>query len=224
MYKILLVEDDKSLSKNILLNISKWNYNIKEIENFENIISEFIEFNPDLVLMDINLPFFDGFYWCNKIREISKTPIIFLSSRDSNMDIIMAINLGGDDYITKPFSSDILIAKIQAILRRTYNYKDENPEIIEVNSVILNLTNNVITYNDNSKELTKNEFKILQILMKNNGRIVSRDKIMRFLWDNEYYISENTLTVNINRLRKSLEDIGLKDFIVTKKSQGYMIK
>lgn len=224
LYKILLIEDDLNLSKNISITISKWNYEVNVIHDFKNIFEEFLEYNPDLVLLDITLPFFDGFYWCKKIREVSHVPIIFLSSRDSNMDIIMAVNMGADDFISKPFSSDILLAKIQAILRRTYSYKEDNNEIIEVNSAILNLSNSTISYENNQKELTKNEFKILQILMKNQGHIVSRDKIMRFLWDNEYYISENTLTVNINRLRKSLEDIGLIDFIVTKKAQGYMIK
>ena len=224
MYKILLIEDDLSLSKNISINIEKWDYEIKTIENFQNILEEFIEYKPDLVLLDITLPYFDGFYWCKKIRDISKVPIIFLSSRDSNMDIIMAVNMGADDFIKKPFSTEILLAKIQAILRRAYSYSDELSDIIEVNSAILNISDSTITYGNNSKELTKNEFKILQILMKNNGHIVSRDNLMRFLWDSEYYISENTLTVNINRLRKSLKDIGLIDFIITKKSQGYMIK
>lgn len=224
LYKILLIEDDLNLSKNISITISKWNYEVNVIHDFKNIFEEFLEYNPDLVLLDITLPFFDGFYWCKKIREVSHVPIIFLSSRDSNMDIIMAVNMGADDFISKPFSSDILLAKIQAILRRTYSYKEDNNEIIEVNSAILNLSNSTISYENYQKELTKNEFKILQILMKNQGHIVSRDKIMRFLWDNEYYISENTLTVNINRLRKSLEDIGLMDFIITKKAQGYMIK
>lgn len=224
MYKILLIEDDLSLSNNISINIKKWDYEIKTIENFQNILEEFIEYKPDLVLLDITLPYFDGFYWCKKIRDISKVPIIFLSSRDSNMDIIMAVNMGADDFIKKPFSTEILLAKIQAILRRAYSYSDELSDIIEVNSAILNISDSTITYGNNSKELTKNEFKILQILMKNNGHIVSRDNLMRFLWDSEYYISENTLTVNINRLRKSLEDIGLIDFIITKKSQGYMIK
>ena len=223
MYKILLIEDDLNLSKNISLSLTKWNCDIKLISNFQNIIEEFSTFIPDLILLDITLPYFDGFHWCQKIREISTVPIIFLSSRDSNMDIVMAVNLGADDFISKPFSLDILLAKIQAILRRTYQYKEENLDIIEVNSAILNLSNSTIYYMDKNIELTKNEFKILQLLMKNQGHIVSRSKIMRFLWDNEYYISENTLTVNINRLRNSLSKIGLNEFIITKESQGYII-
>ena len=223
MYKIFIVEDDKVLCNNIEEGIAKWGFSVVSIENFENVLEEFAKHNPHLVIMDINLPCFDGFYWCKKIRDISKVPIIFLSSRDSNMDIVMAVNMGGDDYVTKPFSMDILLAKIQALLRRTYAYGQEEGQIIECNGAILNINDGTLTYNDKSMELTRNEFKILQLLMRNQGKIVARDRIMRALWESEYFISENTLTVNINRLRKSIEDIGLEDFILTKKSQGYMI-
>ena len=223
MYKIFIVEDDKVLCNNIEEGIAKWGFSVVSIENFENVLEEFAKHNPHLVIMDINLPCFDGFYWCKKIRDISKVPIIFLSSRDSNMDIVMAVNMGGDDYVTKPFSMDILLAKIQALLRRTYSYGQEEGQIIECNGAILNINDGTLTYNDKSMELTRNEFKILQLLMRNQGKIVARDRIMRALWESEYFISENTLTVNINRLRKSIEDIGLEDFILTKKSQGYMI-
>lgn len=223
MYKILIVEDDKALCNNIGEGIIRWGFDVIFIENFENVLEEFAKHNPHLVIMDINLPCFDGFYWCRKIRDISKVPIIFLSSRDSNMDIVMAVNMGGDDYVTKPFSMDILLVKIQALLRRAYSYGQEEGQIIECNGAILNLNDGILTYNDKSIELTRNEFKILQLLMRNQGKIVARDRIMRVLWESEYFISENTLTVNVNRLRKRLEDIELKDFIVTKKSQGYMI-
>lgn len=223
MYKILIVEDDKALCNNIGEGIIRWGFDVISIENFENVLEEFAKHNPHLVIMDINLPCFDGFYWCRKIRDISKVPIIFLSSRDSNMDIVMAVNMGGDDYVTKPFSMDILLVKIQALLRRAYSYGQEEGQIIECNGAILNLNDGILTYNDKSIELTRNEFKILQLLMRNQGKIVARDRIMRVLWESEYFISENTLTVNVNRLRKRLEDIELKDFIVTKKSQGYMI-
>ena len=223
MYKIFIVEDDNVLCNNIGEGIAKWGFSVVSIENFENVLEEFAKHNPHLVIMDINLPCFDGFYWCKKIRDISKVPIIFLSSRDSNMDIVMAVNMGGDDYVTKPFSMDILLAKIQALLRRTYSYGQEEGQIIECNGAILNINDGTLTYNDKSMELTRNEFKILQLLMRNQGKIVARDRIMRALWESEYFISENTLTVNINRLRKSIEDIGLEDFILTKKSQGYMI-
>ena len=223
MYKILIVEDDKVLCNNIKEGISKWGFEAVSIDNFESILEEFAKHNPHLVIMDINLPYFDGFYWCKKIRDISKVPIIFLSSRDSNMDIVMAVNMGGDDFVTKPFSMDILLAKIQALLRRAYSYGQGDRQIIECDGAILNINDGTLTYNDKDIELTRNEFKILQLLMKNKGKIVTRDRIMRVLWESEYFISENTLTVNVNRLRKRLEELGLKDFIVTKKSQGYMI-
>lgn len=223
MYKILIVEDDKALSNKIKEGIRKWGFQGVNIEDFKDIVKEFVRNKPHLVIMDINLPYFDGFYWCKEIRSISKVPIIFLSSRDSNMDIVMAVNMGGDDYVIKPFSMDILVAKIQALIRRTYSYGQENSQIIENKGAILNLNDGTLKYNDVSIELTKNEFKILKLLMKNKGKIVSRDRIMRVLWESEYFISENTLTVNVNRLRKKLEDIGLKNFIITKKSQGYMI-
>lgn len=223
MSKILIVEDDKDLCNNIEEGIAKWGFDVVSIESFENVLEEFAKYNPNLVIMDINLPCFDGFYWCRKIRDISKVLIIFLSSRDSNMDIVMAVNMGGDDYVTKPFSMDILLAKIQALFRRTYSYGQDEGQIIECNGAILNINDGTLTYNDKSIELTRNEFKILQLLMRNQGKIVARDRIMRALWESEYFISENTLTVNVNRLRKRLEDIELEDFILTKKSQGYMI-
>jgi len=217
------VEDDKALCNNIKEGISKWGYEGIVVENFEDILQGVAKHNPHLVIMDINLPYFDGFYWCRKIRDISKVPIIFLSSRDSNMDIVMAVNMGGDDYVTKPFSMDILLAKVQALIRRTYSYGQANEQIIECEGAILNINDGTLTYKGENVELTKNEFKILQLLMRNKGKIVPRDKIMRVLWESEYFISENTLTVNVNRLRNKLENMGLKNFIVTKKSQGYMI-
>lgn len=223
MYKVLIVEDDKALCNSIKEGISKWNFEGIAVQDFEDVLKEFAKHNPHLVIMDINLPYFDGFYWCKKIRDISKVPIIFLSSRDSNMDIVMAVNMGGDDYVTKPFSMDILLAKMQALIRRAYSYGQVDEQIIECERAILNINDGTLTYNGKTIELTKNEFKILQLLMRNRGKIVSRDKIMRVLWENEYFISENTLTVNVNRLRSKLEDIGLKNLIVTKKSQGYMI-
>lgn len=223
MYRIYIVEDDKSLCNSIKEGITKWGYEGIAVQNFEDILQEFAKHNPHLVIMDINLPYFDGFYWCKKIRDISKVPIIFLSSRDSNMDIVMAVNMGGDDYVTKPFSMDVLLAKMQALIRRTYSYGQNEGQIIECEGAILNMNDGTLVYNGENIELTKNEFKILQILMRNKGKIVSRDRIMRALWESEYFISENTLTVNVNRLRNKLEGVGLKDFIVTKKSQGYMI-
>ncbi|MHC1682206.1 MAG: response regulator transcription factor [Clostridiaceae bacterium] len=223
MFKILVIEDDYIIRDILIENIQKWNYEAVSIENFNDIFNEFSNHSPHLVLMDINLPSFDGFYWCNKIREVSKVPIIFISSRTSNMDIIMAINMGGDDFIQKPFSMEVLMAKINGLIRRSYSYTNVETSVLEYNGVVLNLKDNTLLYNDDKLDLTKNEFKILYILMKNNGTVISRDKIMRSLWEDESFVDDNTLTVNINRLRKKLEDINLKDLIQTKKGQGYMV-
>ncbi|NMM63065.1 response regulator transcription factor [Clostridium sp. P21] len=223
MYKIMTVEDDLKLCKEIQEALLKWGFNPVTVKNFEDILNEFVQNKPELVIMDINLPCFDGFYWCQKIREISKVPIIFLSSRNTNMDIIMAVQMGGDDFVTKPFSIDILVTKLHAMLRRTYSYGENLGDVLECRGVILNINNSTLSYNENKIELTKNELKILLLLMKNIGKIISRDRIMRILWDDDTFINDNTLTVNVNRLRKRLEDIGIKDFIETKKGQGYVI-
>lgn len=224
MYKILIVEDDKNIGNIILKGIKDWGFQGYVPENFDNVFDEFVKLNPHLVLMDINLPSYNGYHWCEKIRQISKVPIIFISSRSTNMDIIMAVNLGGDDYITKPFSMDVLIAKINALLRRAYSYYVETGlDIIEYSGAVLNLKDSTFTYKNSNAEFTKNEFKIIYILMKNHGTIISREQLMKELWEDENFIDDNTLTVNINRLRKKLNEVGLKDFIETKKSQGYII-
>lgn len=223
MFKIMLVEDDPKLRDIILENLNKWGFVGGAVEDLNELIQEFLRFEPHLVLMDINLPAFDGFYWCSKIRELSKVPVLFISSRDSNMDIIMAINIGGDDYIIKPFSLEVLIAKIKALLRRTYSYVDSKTLAVEHNGVVLNMRNNHLQYQEEVVELTRNEFKIAYMLMKNQGRVVSRDQLMRGLWEDENFVDDNTLTVNINRLRRKLLEIGLKDFIHTRKGQGYII-
>lgn len=223
MYRIMVVEDDKALCTNMNESFVKWGFETAAVESFQNIVGEFNINKPNIIIMDVNLPYFDGFYWCNKIRQISQVPIIFLSSRDTNMDIIMAMNTGADDYITKPFSMDILIAKINALLRRTYSYGEQTSDIVECDEVILNLMENTLLYKDEKIELTKNEFKVMLLLMKNRGRTISRERIMRALWDDDNFINDNTLTVNINRLRMKLEGIGLKDYIVTKKGHGYMV-
>ena len=222
---IFIIEDDKALSREISLTLSKWNYTVKEVKNFENITNEVLECNPKLILMDINLPCYDGFYWCSQIRNFLKVPIIFISSRDNDMDIIMSINMGGDDYIMKPFSPQILVAKIQAILRRTYSYNSElKSDIIKFKDTTLNIVESKLYFKDKKVELTKNELKIMKILMENQEKIVSRDEIIEELWDTDEFISENTLTVNVNRLRKKLDTIGLEDFILTKKGQEYIIR
>ena len=224
MFKVLIVEDDVKIRDIILENIHKWGYEGMIVEDFSKVVERFAEYQPHLVLLDINLPAFDGFYWCGKIREISKVPILFISSRNSNMDIIMAVNMGGDDFVQKPFSLDVLLAKVNALLRRTYSYVDVETNILEHQGVVLNLKDSCVLYQQQKQGLTKNEFKILYILMKNNGKVVSRDDIMRKLWEDESFVDDNTLTVNINRLRKDLGDMGLEDFIKTKRGQGYIIQ
>lgn len=224
MYKILVIEDEEKIRDIIKESLRKWGFEAYAVNNFNNVFEEFVQINPQLVLMDVNLPAFDGFYWCNKIRSVSKVPVIFLSSRSTNMDVIMAVNMGGDDYITKPFSLDILMAKINAILRRTYSYGDTSMDTLDYKGVVLSLRDNTIYVGEKSIELTKNEFKILYILMKKHETIISRETIMQELWQDENFIDDNTLTVNINRLRKKLKEIGLINFIKTIINQGYVIK
>lgn len=222
--KIMIVEDDLTISDMVGETLEKWGFETVKIEDFDQIMHVFLNHDPHLVIMDINLPSFDGFYWCNKIREISKVPMIFLSSRDTPMDIVMSMNMGGDDYIQKPFHMDVLIAKINALLRRTYSYMETQSQTMEHDGIILNLENGEVLHGDRKSELTKTEFLILKILMKNKGIIVSRTKMMRSLWKNENFVDENTLTVNIARLRKKLVELGKEHFITTKKGQGYIIQ
>jgi len=203
--------------------LTKWGFEGWAAEDFQLLLQDFLRFEPHLVLMDINLPAYDGFYWCSKIRELSKVPVLFISSRDSDMDIIMAVNMGGDDYIIKPFSLEVLMAKINALLRRTYSYADAEAMAVEYRGVVLNLKDNHLRYQEEAVELTRNEFKIAYMLMKSQGRVVSRDQLMRGLWEDESFVDDNTLTVNINRLRRKLMAIGLNDFIDTRKGQGYII-
>ena len=222
---IFIIEDDQSLSNEIKLALSKWGYSVGQVNDFENITNEVLDSNPKLILMDINLPSYDGFYWCSQIRNFMKVPIIFISSRDNDMDIIMSINMGGDDYITKPFSPQVLVAKIQAILRRTYSYNNDlKSDVIKFKDITLNIVEYKLYFKGENVDLTKNELKIMNILMSNQEKIVSREEIIEELWDTDEFISENTLTVNVNRLRKKLKSIGLEDVIETKKGQGYIIR
>lgn len=223
MYKIMIVEDDEVIRESLAEIIKRWNYDVVIPDDFSDILGVLSKEQPHLILLDINLPQFDGFYWCTKIREVSKVPIVFISSRNSSMDIIMAINMGGDDFLQKPFSIDVAMAKINGIIRRTYSYSNVKTDILEYKGVVLNLANNFVIYNDKKIELTKNEFKILHSLMSENGKIVSRDKLMRYLWEDESFVDDAALTVNINRLRNKLANIGLDNFVITKKGQGYMI-
>ena len=223
MYKILIVEDDHSIAELMKMQIESWGNQVQLIENFQNILQEFIAFDPHMVLLDIMLPFYNGYHWCDEIRKISKVPIVFISSASDNMNIVMAMNMGGDDFIPKPVDLNVMIAKIQAVLRRTYDMAGQVP-VLENKGAILNLNDSSLTYKDHHMELTKNEFKILQTLMENKGKIVSRDTLMTRLWQMDSYIEENTLTVNVGRLRKKLEEIGLKNFITTKVGSGYIIE
>lgn len=223
MYKILLVEDDEIISKSIKQHLENWGFEVISTRDFKNITNEFTECNAHIVLLDLILPFYDGFYWCKEIRKISNVPIVFLSSASDNMNIVMAVNMGGDDFISKPFNVSVLLAKIQAILRRTYDMPN-GISILEHKGIILNLNDFTLSYRDKSIELTKNEFRILETLLVNKGKIVSRDTLMMKLWQDDNYVEENTLTVNVTRLRKKLEDLGIDDFIKTKVGCGYIIE
>ncbi len=222
MYNVLIVEDDITIASLLKENLMKWGFQAETVKDFNKVLVEVIEKKPHLVLLDISLPFYNGFYWCSEIRKKSKVPIIFLTSHTENMDLVMAMNMGGDDYITKPFSMDVLVVKIQALLRRTYDYYVEN-KTLEVQGVSLNLADTSLNVLGKETELTKNEYKIMKILMENKNRVVLREEIMEALWDSDCFVDDNTLTVNVNRLRKKLEDMGLKDFIQTKKGMGYLI-
>ncbi len=222
MYRIYIIEDDFTIANQIKKQIDSWGYESKIVSDFQNIVSEFIEYSPSLVLLDISLPFFNGFHWCEEIRKISKVPIIFISSASDNMNIVMAIQYGADDFIAKPFDLQVLTAKIQAILRRTYNFNKEN-KLIEHRGAVLKLDETVLIYNNKKIPLTKNEVRILQTLLENKDKVVSRETLMEKLWETYSFVDENTLTVNITRLRKKLSENGLIDFITTKKGIGYMV-
>ncbi len=222
MYRILIVEDDPSMADVIKRQMEAWGNQVSVVKDFQNVLQAFTEFDPHLVLLDIMLPFYNGYYWCTEIRKISDVPVIFISSASDNMNLVMAINMGGDDFIAKPFDLNVLNAKVQAILRRTYDLAGKVP-VLEQAGAILNLNDMTLVFGDEKVELTKNEFRILQTLMENKGKVVSRNTLMTRLWEDDCYVEENTLTVNITRLRRRLEQIGLTDFIKTKTGKGYMI-
>ena len=223
MSKILIIEDDEIIAKSIEKELSNWGFISKCITDFQNIIPQFVEFDPQLILLDISLPFFNWYHWFSEIRKLSKVPIVFISSASDNMNIVMAMNMGGDDFISKPFDLHVLIAKIQAILRRTYDFSTSS-NLLEHRGAILNINDNSISYNGEKVELTKNEYKILQTLLENKNKTVSRDNLMIKLWETDNYVEENTLNLNITRLRKKLESIGLNNFIKTKKGLGYIVE
>ncbi|MCB7303424.1 response regulator transcription factor [Bariatricus massiliensis] len=222
MYRVFIVEDDRTIAESLKKHLQTWGYEVSCVVDFKNVIDEFKTAAPQIVLLDIGLPFFNGFHWCQSIREISDVPIVFISSASDNMNIVMAMNMGGDDFIEKPFDMHVLTAKVQAILRRTYSLKSQL-NIIEHQGVILNLSDATVTYEGQKIELSRNEYKIFQMLLERAGKIVPRDDIIEALWESESFIDDNTLTVNMTRLRKKLEEAGLIEFIQTKKGLGYVI-
>lgn len=223
MYRILIIEDDPTITGEIIKQLTTWSMDTLYVTDFRNILPVFSEFSPHLILLDISLPFFNGYHWCKEIRKISSVPIIFISSASDNMNIVMAMNMGADDFIAKPFDMNVLIAKIQAMLRRTYDFT-ESPTVLEHKNAILNTGDNTLLYQNNLISLTKNEYKILFILMENKGKTVSREKLMERLWETDVFVDDNTLTVNVNRLRKKLDAVGLNGFITTKTGIGYLIE
>ena len=222
MYKIFLVEDDETIAKMVKNHLEKWDYAVRIAQKFDRIMAEFADYEPQLVLMDIGLPFYNGYHWCTQIRKVSNVPVVFLSSAADNMNIVMAVTMGADDFIAKPFDMQVLTVKIQAILRRSYDFAG-NSSVLEHKGAMLNISEAELSYEGESLELTKNELKILQTLFENKASIVTRDTLMTKLWESDTYVDENTLSVNVNRLRKKLASIGLSDFIITKKGIGYKL-
>lgn len=223
MYRLLIIEDDKGIAEAIKAQAELWNLEVRCIENFRNVMAEFSEFNPHIILLDIALPFFNGYHWCTEIRKVSKVPVIFISSAADNMNLIMAMNLGADDFIAKPFDQSVLMAKLQAMLRRTYDFTSAVP-VLEHRGAFLNTGDATLTYGDEKISLSKNEFRILLILMQNKGIVVSREKLMEQLWKTDSFVDENTLSVNVNRLRRRLDAAGLEGFITTRFGAGYLIE
>ena len=223
MYRILIVEDDAGIAKAIKEQAQMWGLQAEYVEDFRDVMAAFAGFSPHLVLMDISLPFFDGYHWLSEIRKVSQVPVIFISSASDNMNIVMAVNMGGDDFITKPFDQSVLMAKINAMLRRTYDFSSGVP-VLEHRGALLNTGDNSLVYEDQKINLTKNEYRILLTLMRDKGKVVSRETLMQILWETDSFVDENTLTVNVGRLRKKLEAAGLSDFITTRFGVGYIIE
>ena len=223
MYKIFIVEDDVGIASAVARQAEAGGLEAKCVQYFQNVLTEFLAYQPHLVLLDIGLPFFNGYYWCEKIRAVSSVPILFLSSASDNMNIVMAMNMGADDFIAKPFDQNVLAAKIRAMLRRTYDFAPAAP-VLEHRGALLSTGDNTLTYQGEKIELSKNEYRILLVLMKDKGKVVSREKLMQSLWETDSFVDDNTLTVNVNRLRKKLEAAGLHDFIKTKFGVGYIVE
>ena len=223
MYKIFIVEDDKGISDGIVSCLGNWGMEGRVVSDFMKVLEEIEEYEPHLIIMDITLPYMGGYHWCQEIRKKSSVPIIFISSATDNMNIVMAINMGADDFIAKPFDQSVLIAKVTALLRRTYDFSQQSATL-DVAGAVLNTNNNTLTYNGTEVDLARNEYKILLTLVQNKNKVVSREKLMEALWETDCYVDENTLTVNVGRLRKTLEGIGLKDLIKTKFGVGYILE
>lgn len=222
MYKIIIVEDDRTIAEGMAKKLKKWDYEVAVASDFERVADFVREEKGHLVLLDISLPYLTGYHWCNEIRKFSNIPIIFVSSHSERMDLLMAMNMGGDDFVTKPFDMEILIAKVQALIRRTYAYSREM-DVLTARGVFFHPEEGRVSYDGRDIELTRNENRILTLLMQSKNRTVTRGKIMKRLWESDSFIDENTLSVNVNRLRAKLEEIGIKDFIRTRKGEGYAI-
>lgn len=222
MYRIFIVEDDAVIAAAVAKHLESWGYSAVCVRDFEHVLDEFSAAGPQLVLMDVSLPFYNGYHWCSRIRQVSKVPVIFLSSAADNLNIVMAMNLGGDDFIAKPFDLQVLAAKVQALLRRTYDFGAPG-DLLPCGSALLDLSAGALCVGDERVELTKNETRILQMLIERRGQVVSRSALMTRLWQSDSYIDENTLTVNVARLRKKLEAAGLEGLIRTKKGEGYLM-
>lgn len=223
MYKILIVEDDFGIAEAIREQIEIYDMQARCVRNFRSVLSDFADFQPHLILLDIKLPFFHGYHWCSEIRKVSKVPIIFISSASDSMNIVTAMNMGADDFIAKPFDQNVLMAKVQALLRRAYDF-GANASILEHRGAMLNTDDGTLTYHGEKISLSKNEFRILLTLMRSKGKTVSREKLMDALWETDNFVDEAALTVNVGRLRKRLEAAGLPDFIATKHGVGYIIE
>ncbi len=223
MYKIMVIDDDNTIAEAVQRHLERWGNEVECVTDFTEVLEHFVRFSPQLVLLDIGLPFYNGYYWCGQIRKVSQVPVVFLSSASDNMNIVMAMNMGGDDFIAKPFDLEVLSAKVQAVLRRAYTFQGQAASLMECGGAVLNLSDMSVTYAGRKQELSRNEFRILQLLYEHAGQPVSRESIMKRLWEQECFIDDNTLTVNINRLRRTLKEIGLEDFVRTKKGVGYQI-
>lgn len=223
MYRILIIEDDDVISEIVKRQLQSWGFEAERVKDFKNVMQEFTAYEPQLVLLDISLPFYNGYYWCGEIRKVSKVPIIFISSASDNMNIVMAMNMGGDDFVAKPFDLEVLMAKVQAMLRRSYDFTGQS-KLMEHKGMLLNTSDATVLWNGEKIELTKNECRILTVLLEHKGEIVSRDTMMNKLWETDSFVDENTLSVNVLRLRRKLEAARIEDFIRTKKGIGYIVE